>query len=113
MWDGLKAVCVQLPVGATLTNGSLTLAPASSTAPVPLSTVETISLASLIPATTSSITYTTLKTPLSGVVFYWFNSSNLFLSSSGVIPFSGNPITFSLPTGWLVGDTITIAYKYQ
>lgn len=109
MWTGTTFSCIALGPGFTLNAGILNVNP---TATLPIWLPETVSLATL-PTTATSISYTTTKPPINGAVLYWYNSSNPFLSSSGAVPFTGQPLTFTLPTGWTATDTITVLYQSQ
>ena len=109
MWNGATFLCVPLPLGFTLTGNVLTF---TGTIYSPAATVEQIPFTNLAPSATS-ITYTTVKTPVTGVAFYTYNSTNLLLATTGFVIFTGEPITFNLPMGWTVADSISISYQSQ
>jgi hypothetical protein len=88
--------------------------------PPPASTpqyqTETISLSALAP-TATTVSYTTVKTPISPV-FWWYQVTPtpvtiLLFVNSGVFNYTGEPLVFTLPTGWTPTDTITISYRWQ
>ena len=111
-WTGVGFTCLPLPTGWAFggTSAAPTLiAPAASG---PLWSVETVSLASLA-STATQISYTTLKTPITGVVLWSYASTNLFLESGGSVVYLASPITFSLPIGWSTTDSISLTYQYQ
>lgn len=117
MWAGIVngnvpgIVCVGLPAGWTYSNGVLTIT--QTTGPAPQWTAETISLASL-PVGSTSISYTPLHTPLTGIVQWWYNASNTWLTAAGVIAYTSTtaPMVFTLPGTWTSLDTIVINYQY-
>ena len=111
LWSNTGFYCVALPAGWTAT-GTPPVLTAPTTTYTPVWQVETVSLATLAAGSTS-ISYTTLKSPASGVVNFWYNSTNLFNSTSGAIAFTGQPLTFTLPAGWAAMDTITVSYQSQ
>lgn len=74
--------------------------------------VETISFTS-IPIDSTIYSYTTLKTPVSGIINYWYDSSNIPTSKTGVISYTSQPISILLPTNWAPTDTLTISYQIQ
>jgi hypothetical protein len=106
-WTGSELTCAQLPAGWGLSG-----TPTVLTIPRPTWQVETVSFANLLPGSTS-ISYTTLQPPISGIVNYWYNASNLLDATSGVVVFTGNPLSFSLPSDWSTADTITVSYQSQ
>lgn len=111
MWNGTILQCVALPSNTTLVNGVLTINP--TTAQLPVWQSETLPLTN-IAAGSTSVSYTTLKTPVSGVIVWWYNTQSLVSGpSSGAARWSGNPINFPLPTGWAPTDSITIVYQSQ
>jgi hypothetical protein len=111
MWTGTGFTCATLGPGLVLQNGTLILS-ISQTAPTPTWQAETVTLLSVTPGATST-PYTPLKTPVTGVVLWWYNSTNIFLTASGAMAYTGAPITFTLPTGWTSTDTIVISYQSQ
>lgn len=77
-------------------------------------TTEIIPLASY-PLTTTSITYTTLLPPVSGVLTWWY-SGTLWPNgqpSSGPVSAKGQQLTINLPTSWTQTDSLEIVYQYQ
>lgn len=112
-WNGYELSCVELPPGWELVLDPPILTPPTPPAPpVPLWQVETIPLTSLTPGVTS-ISYTTLQTPISGIVNWWYNPTNLLDRVSGVTIFTGQPVIFTLPPDWVAADTITVSYQSQ
>jgi hypothetical protein len=111
LWSSNGFHCVPLPAGWTVVGNPPTLVVPSTTY-TPIWQVETISLTSLAIGATST-TYTTKLPPVSGIVNYWYNCTNLLDCTSGAIAFTGQPLTFNLPLDWTSTDTITISYQSQ
>ncbi len=110
MWNGTQFICATLGPGLSLSSaGVLTV----SAVPVtPVWQVETVGFSNL-PAGSTTITYTTLHTPVAGVLLYYYSSANLFTSSWGAVAFTGQPITIALPVGWQPTDGVTFVYASQ
>jgi hypothetical protein len=111
MWTGTGFTCATLGQGLVLQNGTLVLN-IPQTASTPTWQAETVALTSLATGATST-PYTPLKTPVTGVVLWWYNSTNIFMAASGAMVYTGAPLTFTLPTGWTSTDTIVISYQSQ
>lgn len=109
MWTGSNFACVTLGSGLTLSGGALNAAPAAPY--TPLWQTEPISLAAVAPGATT-LTYTTAKTPLSAIWFA-YASTEFFLSNSGMVPYTGQALTITLPIGWTASDTLTVTYQSQ
>ena len=105
-FTGGKFQCIGLGTGLSIVAGKLTITSSNIQW-----TIDTISLSS-IAATATTVTFTPSKTPLTGALFFYYNTTNLMLSGiSGAIPFTGQSVTFTLPPGWVPTETITIAYQ--
>lgn len=107
IWNGTTTICATLGPGLSLVGNTL-----SVTAGSPQWQTESISLSTLA-STTLQTNFIPSKTPINGLVFWWYNSTEVSLQSSGVVPWSSSPLVFNLPTGWQSTDTITIAYQSQ
>lgn len=111
LWTGTVFVCPALGVGITYNSAANTVT-ASSPAYTPVWAIETVGFSSLAVGATQ-LTYTTLHTPIAGVILYWYSSQNLFTSTFGSVAFTGQPVTITLPTGWLSTDSVTFVYASQ
>lgn len=104
--------CVPIPPNISIT-GNPPILTITNPLAMPSMQLETISLASTAAGSTT-ITYTPTKTPITGLVFWWYESSSLALKESGAIPWITNtPLTITLPNNWSTLDAILIAYQYQ
>jgi hypothetical protein len=116
MWNGTlgQFQCVTIGTGITYTPGTgLTgVLTASAPAYTPVWAIETVSFSSVVTGSTT-LTYTTLKTPIAGVILFWYSAGNLFANTYGAVAYTGQPITITLPTGWLSTDSVTFVYASQ
>jgi len=107
-WTGTYEDCV-----STLVNGTLNGVILTFTSATPANWVtETVSL-STVAAGATTLAYTTKMTPAGGLIVAWYQSANIGLNMSLPIAFTGNPITFALPSGWSPGDSYTVLYQVQ
>jgi hypothetical protein len=111
LWTGTAFVCPTLGTGLTY-NASTNVISAAGTVSTPIWQIETVGFSTLAAGATT-LTYTTKQTPIAGVLLYWYSSSNLFTSSWGATAYTGQPITITLPTGWLPTDSVTFVYASQ
>jgi hypothetical protein len=109
-WNGTQFICATLGPGLSLSTAGVLTVTAPPTTPV--WQVETLSFANVATGSTTT-TYTTLKTPVAGVLLYFYSSANLFTSSWGAVAYTGQPVTITLPTGWAATDSVTFVYASQ
>lgn len=111
LWSNTGFYCVALPAGWTAT-GTPPVLTAPTTTYTPVWQVETVSLATLAAGSTS-ISYTTLKPPVSGIVNWCYVSTSLLAPGCGMVAYTGSPLSFLLPAQWAATDTITVSYQSQ
>lgn len=109
---GGKIACVPVPSSITVNSSPPAITIPSITPYVPIWTSEVVSFSSLV-STAISINYTTLKSPINGIIFVQYNSSNQFNTFFSSIQWAGNPVQIALPTNWLSTDSVVITYQYQ
>lgn len=104
--------CVPLPPNITVSNAN----PPLMTVVIPPSTdgwtTESVSLSAVAPGSTT-MNYTTSKTPINGVVFITYNTKGTMNNTLYVVGYTGEPLSFTLPANWSPGDTMTVTYQYQ
>lgn len=119
-WTGTTFVCATLGPGLTYnaTTGQLNTTSAGYT---PVWQVETVSFANATTGATS-MSYTTLKPVVAGVILYYYSVAGMFSNSFGAVATPAVPpgtaattqqVTIPLPTGWQPTDGAVLIYASQ
>ena len=99
--------CIPLPSTVTITGTPPVINFGTTNNPLQMDTVSLSSVA----ANATTFAFTPSKPVANNsVMLYWYNTTNLAVSSSGAFFFVGSPINISLPVNWQPTDTINFVY---